>query len=900
MSGNQVPFEFQFYQDALRTPARSYTAGINLFWVDPMWTATPGVPLRASAIEHMSNTTFKIPCALDGIHIAVSCPDFDPREHKGALLRVSPEEMTGAVVLAIARDIRNQESEEVLLDWRRSVLSATATFKVLPSASERYWYALQQRERISMIYKAVHRTTFQRVHEISRLMKRLRETTPASEITPALIAKAYADNLQMSPGSAATVTLNFVDCSATITNKILDNTDAAWCLQDLDDRSTLSGEPNPFDSHSRLQAIIDKCGGNRTGQLTWVVQGIWFHWRCGNLKYLSVADIKGGPQSGNRGLADLLLFKQQLKPVFLAKAAAMFPESADWFSIRVASTAESFKAWHDAAEAADKSWRAGRPPAEVKCLSFFSDVIFGKAYDAPLKLAVKSGKSPSDALQSPGLVEYLQEVEARRTLDRGADVLADDIAHEEAINPAGDDDLIFHLPAKDQTKDPTVVRASAVCGTKRDMLDSIINNTRQNIAAQIHLIAVEPDEPHPHGLPAAVNATPLGKLRGAPCPRDTNKSKYVGIFYDPKVAGEANHRPLLRVPPLRVEPYRRLIDLALGRCPEMTDAGEIPDGDLYMLFDAGKSGNLGELLRPFAGKLKSVKSFVLWRDEDSYQARHRRVRGIGSCQLQEGLHIVSADVPALRPVKFNTYKGTTAGTMIGPIIMPEPASLWQASWPVKKEIYTAANLIPVGGKAEDDDAAAPEPAAARAKPRDKDTIEPVFFHGLPESFYMELLAAVPLAGVLDLTPGDGSLALSAYKKGLVYVGLTFGTAHKTYLEQHLEKRIWKAMSDDADPLYEPRLVASLMEDSQPQPAQPAQPGQPPNPLPALPPNPLPAQPRNPQAANPPNPPPARRPPPPAAKAGRPAPGRKRPHPDPEDPVSDEGEGSGDNISGDDA
>jgi hypothetical protein len=165
---------------------------------------------------------------------------------------------------------------------------------------------------------------------------------------------------------------------------------------------------------------------------------------------------------------------------------------------------------------------------------------------------------------------------------------------------------------------------------------------------------------------------------------------------------------------------------------------------------------------------------------------------------------------------------------------------------------------------------------------------------------MELLAAVPLAGVLDLTPGDGSLALSAYKKGLVYVGLTFGTAHKTYLEQHLEKRIWKAMSDDADPLYEPRLVASLMEDSQPQPAQPAQPGQPPNPLPALPPNPLPAQPPNPQAANPPNPPPARRPPPPAAKAGRPAPGRKRPHPDPEDPVSDEGEGSGDNVSGDDA
>ena len=54
----------------------------------------------------------------------------------------------------------------------------------------------------------VHRSTFQRIHEINRLMKRLKETTPAADITPVAIADAYTKNLQMVAGGARTVTMN--------------------------------------------------------------------------------------------------------------------------------------------------------------------------------------------------------------------------------------------------------------------------------------------------------------------------------------------------------------------------------------------------------------------------------------------------------------------------------------------------------------------------------------------------------------------------------------------------------------------------------------------------------------------------------------------------------------------
>ena len=111
------------------------------------------------------------------------------------------------------------------------------------------------------------------------------------------------------------------------------------------------------------------------------------------------------------------------------------------------------------------------------------------------------------------------------------------------------------------------------------------------------------------------------------------------------------------------------------------------------------------------------------------------------------MHIISASIPALKPMKFTNFKGSSAGSMMGPIILPPMSSMWSLLWPQKKDLFTPANLIPVGGRAGPDDEL-PEDHSP-TKPRDKDTMEPVFFHALPGSFYDEVLSAIPLAGVLD-------------------------------------------------------------------------------------------------------------------------------------------------------
>jgi len=121
-------------------------------------------------------------------------------------------------------------------------------------------------------------------------------------------------------------------------------------------------------------------------------------------------------------------------------------------------------------------------------------------------------------------------------------------------------------------------------------------------------------------------------------------------------------------------------------------------------------------------------------------------------------------------------------------------------------IYGAENLIPVGGKAEDDGL---EEIGATDNSRLAGSMEPVFYHSLPPTFYEDIINAFGLTAIIDCTPGDGALALSAYKANVVYTGLTFNEDHSLHLQQHLESTIWRKMTTDTDVIFDPRLLNVL-------------------------------------------------------------------------------------------
>ena len=439
--GAQVPYRLHDYLLALSvggnggqppldlTPKARFTCAINLAWLDFQWSATPGVPVRMAAVMRLRDTAFKSPCPAPVVHVAVPRdPTYQPHMHKGALKQVSPEEITAAYLLAIARDVLRQEGDDIMEEWAKYLRSSTCIFIVLDSDMEMYWHAVEQREALEQTYKLARRSCYQRLHEIVRLMERMRQKMKETDVTAKRVADEYKANVaSMTESSGSAVTLNFVDTAKSVASRMLSVPEIAFCMADLDEHHAVAGEfNNPFDSHSRLQAIMDKCKAGQTGKLIWCVEGIWYHAKKGNLRNLSFADLKGSPATGNRGYIDLLMYKKEMRALLFRKASDAFgPESHAWLEGPVQYVTSSFRIWSDG-EQRERTWQAGRRPYEIKWVNLLVEVLFGTDYDAPLKLAVKTSKSPDQALDMPGLSEQWTEITETLTECKPANVIDGD------------------------------------------------------------------------------------------------------------------------------------------------------------------------------------------------------------------------------------------------------------------------------------------------------------------------------------------------------------------------------------------------------------------------------------------------------------------------------------------
>ncbi|MCP4239892.1 MAG: hypothetical protein GY772_04960 [bacterium] len=71
------------------------------------------------------------------------------------------------------------------------------------------------------------------------------------------------------------------------------------------------------------------------------------------------------------------------------------------------------------------------------------------------------------------------------------------------------------------------------------------------------------------------------------------------------------------------------------------------------------------------------------------------------------------------------------------------------------------------------------------------------------------MSTLGIGTVIDLTPGDGALAITAYRRNILYVDFLFTVAHSMRLRTHIEKVVFQAMVTEDDSLYCSRLRVSL-------------------------------------------------------------------------------------------
>ena len=77
-------------------------------------------------------------------------------------------------------------------------------------------------------------------------------------------------------------------------------------------------------------------------------------------------------------------------------------------------------------------------------------------------------------------------------------------------------------------------------------------------------------------------------------------------------------------------------------------------------------------------------------------------------------------------------------------------------------------------------------------------MEPVFYHSMSQHLWAELLYDFGVGAVIDLTAGDGAVAMAALRAGCPYTGVTLTDPHTTELRKYLHKTAFQVAVTEGD------------------------------------------------------------------------------------------------------
>lgn len=200
---------------------------------------------------------------------------------------------------------------------------------------------------------------------------------------------------------------------------------------------------------------------------------------------------------------------------------------------------------------------------------------------------------------------------------------------------------------------------------------------------------------------------------------------------------------------------------------------------------------------------KSVKAVNIYYSQDSVEKRHEKVRGFMCINQLETLYVVTDKSINLTERKHLHFPDTNRGNILGPVCLDkwEDESVWKLKVMDKKLVFGKNGKIMVGGALEGgvDGADAKKPKVFEDGP------EPVFWHATPEPLDEELAHSHELIAIINLTVGSASFAMTAIRRHMPYAGVCLTATHVSAVYAYLEERVFKAMQDPQDKLYQQGL-----------------------------------------------------------------------------------------------
>ena len=435
------------------------------------------------------------------------------------------------------------------------------------------------------------------------------------------------------------------------------------------------------------------------------------------------------------------------------------------------------------------------------------EVVYRTEHDSALKSGLRSRMTPNEVLEQ----EDTKLAEMVGSLDET--LQAENEPPEETDEK---DDTVCEVVVDDDTTEGNPAELLELGLTKLDVdkrqqLRYWHEQADRKVRQQVKLV-VEPSSLNQ--VRDAVKDSVAGQF---PAP---GAGKTVLIAYDVKLSGESITYPQVRKPPLRSHYKKMMQGTMLARSVGSEAPTEVMPHDVYIILDAGKSGNEAELMSAFkqqgmgAGDKKNAafmdrkkSSVLIIYAEDAIRDRREKVRGVGTLQQHETVHIVSKDGLLLSSRRRLKYPGTAAGSVIGPVAMSSD-KVWMETFRRKKNIFSDEARVAVGGSTAG-------VSGTDVAPRPLDNPEPVFFHAHCMDLWCELVHMTSgvngVHGIIDLTTGDGMLALLAIRKSVPYLGFVFSADHQEALHNWLVRAVFEDMKTEGSELYDNGLATFVEE-----------------------------------------------------------------------------------------
>lgn len=230
-----------------------YSCGGVFQWVDPLMSPTPGVAISSHNVKLLAERYYKDgppDVCKQAVVVAVTQKSFDPMEHQGSLIAVSPIEFLHAALFACHRDIANKATDTCLRTWRTFFLTLQIDFVRIPESMVPLM-SFHLREEMLDNGEAVAWTTLQKIQMVVRMKNGLEQK--GGKVTASRVAQLF-ERVKLARTSEA-MSAGFIDAAMTVDARMLSIPSCSARLESLDDQFGVRG---PFDSVYKLQSLVTK------------------------------------------------------------------------------------------------------------------------------------------------------------------------------------------------------------------------------------------------------------------------------------------------------------------------------------------------------------------------------------------------------------------------------------------------------------------------------------------------------------------------------------------------------------------------------------------------------------------------------------------------------------------